>query len=350
MFSKRRLKILAAAAAAIAASTSIGAARDLTVVAWGGLGQEAQSAAFMKPFSQMTGKAVLEDTWSGGYGVLRAKMQGGAPNWDVVQVEAEELALGCADGIYEKIDWARMGELKNQLLPNSVSECGVGATYWSMVMSYDGAYFKNGPKSWADFWDVNRFPGKRSLRKGPKYSLEFALLADGVPADQLYDVLSTPKGVDRAFAKLDELKPNILWWEAGAQPVQYLVSGEATIAAVYNGRIPALNEKEGRDFRLVWPGSIYAIDSWIILKGAENADLAQDFLKFASQAEPQAKFQTLQPYGVPNKGAAALVQPEVAKYLPTNPANLAGALQLNTDFWIDHTEALTQRFNAWLGQ
>ncbi|QRI62548.1 ABC transporter substrate-binding protein [Shinella sp. PSBB067] len=324
-------------------------ARDFTVVAWGGVSQDAQRIAYFKPFSEKVGKPVLEDSWNGGYGVIQAKMKSGNVNWDVVQVEAEELVLGCLDGLYEKLDWDAMG-VKDQFLPTAVSECGAGVTVWSMALAYDADKFKDGPKSWADFWDTAKFPGKRSLRKGAKYNLEFALLADGVPADEIYDVLSTSEGVDRAFKKLDELKPDIIWWEAGAQPVQFLASGEVAMTASYDGRVTGINNTEGKNYKLVWPQSIYAIDSWVVLKGAENKDLGFEFIKFASRPENQVNFPPNFSVGIPNLKAAEALPESIKKDLTTNPVNLEGAIPLNIDFWIDNSEALTQRFNSWLSQ
>src|SRR5690606_13601554 len=178
---------------------------------------------------------------------------------------------------------------------------------------------------WADFWNVEKFPGKRSLRKGPKYTLEFALLADGVPKDEIYDVLGTEEGVARAFKKLDKLKPHIVWWESGAQPLQFLASGEVAMTSAYNGRITGINRTEGKNFKVVWPGSIYAVDSWVVLKDAENKDAAQDFIAFASQPENQAKLPEYVAYGLPVKEAAAKVPADLAKDLPTEPANMPEA-------------------------
>jgi len=342
--------ILAAAALALSASLAAPSfARDLTVVSWGGNYQDAQREIYFKPFAAKTGKPVLDESWDGGIGVIQSKVKAGAPNWDAVQVEAEELALGCADGLYEKIDWDKMGG-KDRFLDSAVNDCGVGAIVWSTAIAYDGDKLKEGPKNWADFWNVEKFPGKRSLRKGPKYTLEFALLADGVPKDEIYDVLGTEEGVARAFKKLDELKPNIVWWESGAQPLQFLASGEVAMTSAYNGRITGINRTEGKNFKVVWPGSIYAVDSWVVLKDAENKDAAQDFIAFASQPDDQAKLPEFVAYGLPVKEAAAKVPEKFAKDLPTDPANMTDAISLDVDFWIDNAETLTQRFNAWLAQ
>ncbi|TGE00313.1 ABC transporter substrate-binding protein [Methylobacterium nonmethylotrophicum] len=324
-------------------------ARDLTVVSWGGTYQDAQRKIYFAPFSQASGRKVLDESWDGGFGVIQAKGKAGNPNWDVVQVEAEELALGCADGLYEKLDWGKLGG-KDAFIPSAVSECGVGAIVWSTALSYDADRLKTAPTSWADFWDVKTFPGKRGLRRGPKYALEFALMADGVKPEEVYTVLGTPAGIDRAFRKLDELKPNIVWWESGAQPLSLLSSGEVVMTAAYNGRISGLNRAEKKNFKVVWPGSIYAVDSWVILKGAENRQAGQDFIAFASKPENQAKLPEYIAYGLPNKAAGALVPAAYAKELPTDPANTAGAIPINADFWVDNTEELTKRFNAWLAK
>lgn len=324
-------------------------ARELTVVGWGGVSQDALREIYMAPFSQSIGKPVLEDSWDGGYGVLQAKVKAGTPNWDVVQVESDVLELGCSDGLFEKLDWSK-NNAKDKLLPDSISPCGAGVYYWSVAIGYDADKLKVGPSGWADFWDVKKFPGKRSLRKGAKYNLEFALLADGVAPKDLYTVLSTPEGVDRAFAKLDQLKPNIVWWDAGGQPLQFLASGEVAMAAVYNGRLTNISKTEHKNYKLVWPGSIYALDSWVILKGAANKDLAQQFITFASRSENQAKLPGIVSYGVPNRDAAALIAKADFVDLPSNPENMKDAILLDTSFWNDHLEDLTARYNAWLAK
>ena len=346
-------KVTFAAAGVVGLATLLmpvaGMARDLTVVSWGGNYQDAQREIFFKPFADASGKPVLDEAWDGGIGVIQSKVRAGNPNWDVVQVEAEELALGCYDGLYETIDWSRIAD-KSDFLPPAVSDCGVGAIVWSTAIAFDSDVLAEGPTSWADFWDTTKFPGKRALRKGPKYTLEFALMADGVPPEEVYQVLSTPPGVDRAFAKLDELKADLVWWEAGAQPIQLLATGEVVMTAAYNGRITGINRTEGRHFSVVWPGSILAVDSWVILKDAENKDAALDFIAYASKPENLAKLPEFIAYGLPSMSAAEQVPAEYQAELPTSPDNLVGALPLDVDFWIDNSESLHQRFNAWLNQ
>jgi putative spermidine/putrescine transport system substrate-binding protein len=338
-----------ATAALLGLSAGSAPAADLTVTSFGGTYQDAQREVYFEPFKQATGLDLVEDVWNGGVGAIRAKVEGGGEEWDVVQVEAEELVIGCEEGLYELIDWDALGG-KDQFIDAAVDDCGVGTIVWSTVLAYDADKITDDPpQSWADFWDTEKYPGKRGLRRHAKYTLEFALMADGVPPDQVYETLRTEEGVDRAFAKLDEIKDDIIWWEAGAQAPQLLASGEVIMTNAYNGRISAANE-EGRNFKVVWPGSIYAVDSWVVLSGTPHQDAALQFIVFASAPERQKDLPNAIAYGVTHKGAAEQIDKEVLADLPTAPDNLAVAIELDTEFWVENVERLTERFTAWAAQ
>ncbi len=343
-------KALTLAATAFVLAGTAAQARDLTVVSFGGTFQDAQRELFFKPFAEQLGKPVLDEAWEGGYGVLQSKVKAGKPNWDVVEVESEELALGCADGVFEKLDWDKLGG-KDSYMEGGASDCGAGHIVWSVAIAYDGDKLTDAqPQNWADFWDVEKFPGKRSLRKSVKYALEAALMADGVPAEEVYETLASDEGVDRAFDKLDELRDDLIWWEAGAQPLSMLQTGDVVMSSVYNGRITGLNKTEGTNMKLVWNQSIYAIDSWVILAGAENKDAGMDFIAFANAPENLSKLPKQIAYGLPVKAAAEMVDAEFAPDLPTYADNLAVSLNLDVDYWVDNSEELTKRFNAWVAQ
>jgi putative spermidine/putrescine transport system substrate-binding protein len=342
-------------AAGIAAAALLGlpsgpvSAADLTVTSFGGAYQDAQREVYFEPFKQETGIDLVEDVWNGGVGAIRAKVEGGGEEWDLVQVEAEELVIGCEEGLYEPIDWDAIGG-KDQFIEAAVDDCGVGTIVWSTALAYDADKITDTPpQSWADFWDTERYPGKRGLRRHPKYTLESALMADGVPPDQVYEVLRTEEGVDRAFTKLDEIKGDIIWWEAGAQAPQLLASGEVIMTNAWNGRISAANE-EGRNFKIVWPESIYAVDSWVILANSPHKDAALEFIAFASQPEHQSNLPKSIAYGVTHKDAAAQIDKEILQDLPTAPDNLEGAIQLDTEYWVENVEPLMERFTAWAAQ
>jgi putative spermidine/putrescine transport system substrate-binding protein len=339
-----------AAVSACALAAGAAAAADLTVTSFGGAYQDAQREVYFEPFKQETGLDLVEDVWNGGVGAIRAKVEGGGQEWDVVQVEAEELVIGCEEGLYELIDWEVLGG-RDQFIEAAVDDCGVGTIVWSTAIAYDGDKItEDPPQSWADFWDTEKYPGKRGMRRHAKYTLEFALMADGVPPDEVYEVLRTDEGVDRAFAKLDELKDDIIWWEAGAQAPQLLAAGEVVMTNAYNGRISAANKEEGRNFKVVWPQSIYAVDSWVVLANSPHQEAAFQFIEFASQPERQSNLPLAIAYGVTHKDAAAKIDPEILKDLPTAPENLEGAIELDTEFWVENVEPLMERFTAWAAQ
>ncbi len=341
-------KILILTSALMLGTATAHAAEKLTVVSWGGAYQDAQKKVYFEPFKAATGIALTDESWDGGVGVLRAKVKGGNAGWDVVQVESDELEIGCEEGLYEKMDFNKIGG-KDAYLPDAVQKCGVAAILYDFVLSYDKAKISdaNAPKSWADFFDTAKYPGKRGLRLGAKTNLEIALMADGVSAKDVYKVLATPAGVDRAFAKLSTIKKDLVFWKSGAQPPQMLAAGEVVMTSAYNGRIDSANHDDKRNFGIVWNQALYTLDSWVILKGSPNIDAAYKFLDFVGQAANQAKLPEFIAYGVTNKAATPLIDPKRLPDLPTAPANLKNAELIDVNFWLENNDKLTERFNTW---
>src|SRR5947209_304680 len=211
-------------AVASCTASSFGIANDLTVISFGRADQAALTQAYYQPFAAATGIEVKSLSYDGQTTELEMMANSGKPVWDVIQVESRTLELGCRDGLFEKLDFSKIGN-KADFIPGAVSDCGVGIFAWGVALAYDANKLKIAPKSWADFWDVKAFPGKRGLRRSAKYTLEIALLADGVPTSDVYKVLSTKAGVDRAFKKLDQIKRDVVWWTAAADPALYMNDG-----------------------------------------------------------------------------------------------------------------------------
>lgn len=321
------------------------AAQAFTVISFGGASGDAMNKAYYQPFAEQKQVRLTPGDYNGELSRIRAMVETGNVSWDLVEVESPELIRGCFEGMFEIIDWERLG-LKDKLIDSAVEECGVGTFVWSTVLAYNADRLDQAPETWADFWNVKDFPGTRGLRRGAKYTLEFALMADGVPASEVYDQLRTRAGVDRAFAMLDKLKDHIQWWEAGAQPPQWLVAGDVVMSSSYNGRIAAAQE-EGRNLQINWAGSIYDLDYWAIVSGSDQVDTAYEFIKFASQSDTQAVYSSEIPYGPVNPDAIAKLSEKQAARMPTADQNLEGALAMDTEFWVDYGEELEQRFNAW---
>jgi putative spermidine/putrescine transport system substrate-binding protein len=338
-------KIFAPVLVCAALSAGLAHAAELTVVNFGGANGAAQKAAYIEPFQKTSGNKVVMVEYNGELAKVKAMVETKKVTWDVVEVESGDIGRACEEGLIEKVDFSKIGK-KSDFMPEAIHECGVGAFVWSTVLAYNADKLKAAPKNWADFWNVKKFPGKRGMRKGARYNLEFALMADGVPTKDVYKVLGTKAGADRAFKKLEELRPNIQWWEAGAQPPQFLVAGDVVMSTAYNGRIDSA-QREGKNLQVTWAGSIYDLDYWAIPKGTPNKELAEKFIAFASSPESQKTYATKIAYGPVNVNALKLLDAKTLSGLPTSTANAKDAVQNNLKFWTDHGEDLEQRFTAW---
>ncbi|MGI6247608.1 MAG: ABC transporter substrate-binding protein [Pseudochelatococcus sp.] len=332
------------AAGILTAATSAAQARDFTIAGWGGVYQDAQKEAYFKPFATDKGLKLTETTYLGGLAELKAMADSGKATWDLVIVEGADLQIGCDEGLFEQIDWSAI-PTKGQLNPNAVQDCGAGNVVIGNGLAYNADAFSTPPADWRDFFDTEKFPGKRGVRNSPRMNLEYALLADGVPPDQVYKVLATPEGVDRAFAQFDRIRNELQFWEAGSQPVEWLSAGNVALSTAYNGRIISA-QAEGKPLQFVWKHHVYNIDSWAIPANSPYKDEALAFIGFVSNAEPQAKFSSLIPYGPTNNEAAGLIPADILVNIPAGN-NTEEALFLSDAFWIDHGDELTERWNNW---
>lgn len=338
-----------AAAALLALATGARAEGQLVVVGWGGVWQEAYRKAVFEPFMQETGIKIVEEEFGGEYAKLTAQVDAGKITWDLAAFESPQVIQGCDEGTFAKLDWDKMGGRENQL-PYAAHDCGIGSDVWATVMAYDADRIKDGPKSWAEFWDVQRWPGKRGLYKDARIMLEIALVADGVPQKQIYDVLGTPEGVDRAFRKLDELKPHILWSESPADGMQRLLAGDVALAVNFNARVTGAARENKRNLTIVWPAGFWVgTDYWVRIEGGPNPEAAKRYLESYARPEVQAELVKHLTYGVPSRKAYELMAPEVKEALPTAPERQAYATSYSDAFWADRQAALTERFNAWAG-
>lgn len=342
------------------AGTSLAHAGEITVVSWGGAYTKSQIEAYHKPWMAKTGNAIKSEDYNGGTAEIKAQVEAGNVSWDIVDVELSDAIRACDEGLLETIDASTLPDgadgtpAEQDFIEGTLHDCAVANIVWSTIFAYDSSKMSDGPTTMADFFDLAKYPGKRGLRKGPKANLEFALIADGVPAKDVYDVLNTPAGIDRAFAKLDTIKDSVVWWEAGAQPPQLLADGEVAMTTAYNGRIFNAVAGEDKPFEIVWDGQIWDIDLWVIPKGAKNKDLALDFLKFSTGTKPLADQASYISYGPARKSSAPMVGKyhnkdiDMGPQMPTAPNNLSNAVQNDFNFWADNQDQLNERFNAWL--
>lgn len=339
-----RLLLSMAATTLMAAAPPILAApapRDLTV-ATTAEAVTAQRDMYLVPFSQASGISFRTAIWDGSIAALRSKMDA----WDVVLVDGGLLAAGCNDGVFAKLDWSAIGG-KDHYLPPAVSDCGVGAFTRRFALAWDRDKFPGTP-GWADFWDVAKFPGKRGLQRGARMNLEIALIADGVAPGDVYRTLRTEEGVDRAFHKLEQIKPYLVWWRSPAEAPKLIASGEILLCTAPADRIMMLDRGTGPHFGIQPTGGLYQVQSWTILK---TSPLQPDALKLlASMGDPVAetRFAAATGLGGLAKGLTDGMTADQASASPNNPAMVTSSLQVDEQFWHDNADRLDERFDAWL--
>ena len=360
---KKLLTAGLSAFAVAAVSTAASAEGSITAVSWGGAYTKSQVEAYHKPFTEKTGITVNSVDYSGGIAEVKAQVEAGNVTWDIIDVELSDAVRGCDEGLFQQLNLDELPAgadgtpAKEDFLEGTLHECAVATIVWSTIYAYDESTIgEKKPTTMADFFDTTTWAGKRGLRKGPKPNLEFALIAEGIPAKDVYAELAKPEGVDRAFAKLDTIKADTVWWEAGAQPPQLLADGEVLMTTAYNGRIFNAAVAENKPFVIVWDGQVWDLDLWAIPKGAPNADKAWEFLKFSTDTQRLADQAKWISYGPARKSSGPLVglfndgKTEMAPHMPTAPDNLKNAVQNNFLWWADNQDALNERFNAWLAQ
>lgn len=346
-----------AIAAAVALTTSLSAcgggssandAKSLTVTMWGGSAQKAHVASYFTPWAKENGATIKQDSPTD-YAKIKAQVEAGKVSWGVTEVEPNFANTACADGLLEKLPQTVIDAAKAAGVSDSqVGECAIPNLQYAFNIAYNTDTFKSGhPTTWAEFFDTTKFPGKRGFWKYATGGIfEAALLADGVPADQLY-----PLDLDRAFKKLDTIKKDIVFYDTGDQQAQLVASGEAPLVQAWNGRIYQA-AKAGEPVANEWGENLVSYDQVVIPKGYKNAKLGTDWMTwFLNNPQAQANDATASAYAPPSPKALALVPEAVRKELPGYPANAAkSAGVIDYAYWAKNYDKVTERFNSWIAQ
>jgi putative spermidine/putrescine transport system substrate-binding protein len=343
-----RRELLSGLSATLLGATALGscaayANESLTVSDSGGPFTQAFGQAYIGPFQKETGVRVSHVAHTAfPTALIKAMVETKNFERDVLLVGVSvDQEIG-QKNLLEQLDWDNAS--MKDLMSAAKRPTWMGNDVYATVLCYrKDKYGASGPKNWADFWDINKFPGRRALAKRPIDTLEQALLADGVPMDKLY-----PLDLDRAFAKLDKIKSHIsVWWTGGAQTTQLLESGEIDIIPTWNARAQVLVDA-GKPVQIEWNQGLYSIEGWCIPKGTPRASTAKRFVQFCADARRQAEFTKYLAYGPTNPKAYDFIPKERAQFLPTAPNNLKLMTLADTDWWGANKEKVTERFEAWL--
>ncbi|MGD8116026.1 polyamine ABC transporter substrate-binding protein [Vibrio sp. TRT 29B02] len=328
----------------------------LTVVSWGGAFTKSQVEAYHKPYTAKTGVELVSEDFSGGLAEIKAQVEANNVRWDLVSLDKPDIVRGCAEGLLETVDPSILpaGEdgtpASEDFIPGAIHECAVNTIVVSTVLAINEDAFKgkSAPSKLTDLFDLENYPGRRALQKMPQGNLEWALIADGVKPEDVYKTLETAEGRARAFAKLDSIKPQVVWWTTGAQPPQMLADKEVTMASAFNGRIHSATEEEGQPFKIIWDHQLGYMNGWAIPKGSPNLDQALDFIKFSSGTQPLAEQAKYVAYGPTRKSSSAQISPKILASLPTAPNNFQTAFLIDDEWWSDYADELNEEFNTWL--
>ncbi len=317
--------------------------KELVVVDWGGAYSDARKKANYESFEKKYGVkiTVVNPT---DYGKLKAMVQSGNVEWDVINVDSDFSIRGGKQGLLEKLDYNVIK--KDGIDSRFVNDYGIGSDVFDVAIGYNTNSFSqsNHPKTWVEFWDTSKFPGSRSMWKYPLATLESALLADGVKPENLY-----PLDLDRAFKSLDKIKSNVkIWWTTGAQPPQALASGDVTAAAAWNGRVVTA-KRQGSPEDVEYNEALVCGDSWVVPKGAKHKDLAMKFIAYMSTPEQQAEFSKVIDYAPTNSKALSLLSEDRKKSIGKSDSDASKKqIVIDIKWWADNYDSVDQRFQKWL--
>lgn len=344
-------------------------ANEMTIVSWGGAYTAAQKKAYHDPYMAKTGINIIsDDSAPEAVAKLRAMHEAGNITWDLVDVEAADAIRLCDEGLALEIDHdadlasAPDGTSATDDFGDAiVSDCFIPQIIYSTTFGYRTDMVPEGvapPSSACDVFDLETYPGKRSLNKRPITNLEWALICDGVPFEEVYDTLATPEGQDRAFAKLDTIKDQTIWYSTASETPQLLADGEIFMGSTFNGRLFSLIEEQNQPVGMAWGWQMHDLDGWIVPAGlpAEREARALDFVKMATDTQRLADQASYISYGPSRASSAGLVGKhaelgiEMAPHMPTDPTNAKTSFVNNYEWWADYRDDLDAKFQIWLTQ
>ena len=337
--------------------------RTITVATWGGPYQYSQEKAYFEPFTRESDIRIETERYDGGLAELRRQVGSGATRWDLVDMTMADNRAACKQGLLERIDHAILlpaldGTPADQdFVDGALSECAVSPIVYAMVIAYNREAFPGErPARIGDLFDLNRFPGKRAMQKLPEANLEWALRSYGVPREDLYQLLSTERGLRLAFERLDGIRDHVHWWTSVNEPLELLVSGEVVMASLYNGRAFDAAVMHGHPVEIIWDAQIYELGAWGIPRGTPRLDEVLTFIRYATGTRPLADQAKYIPYGPARRSSMKLVSThaqtgvDMRPHLPTSPAHFGTAIAKDTEWYASLYDRIKARFDAWLAQ
>ena len=325
----------------------------LVVATWGGAYQAVLDEVLFTPFTTETGIPVETRPYSGGLGILEAKH---VP--DLIDMTMNDAMAACEQGQIRRLelddlpDGADGTPAAQDFIAGALGECTLTHSLYATVVAYDTRAFRGfHPSRIEDLFNQEDFPGKRALQDVPDANIEWALRSYDVPRESLYELISTPRGMALVFERLSTLKPYIVWWTKGSEPVELLESSQVVMASGYNGRFFAAMV-EGSPIQILWDSQIQEYQTWAIPASAHNPSAARAFIRFATTTERLAAVAERIAYGPARQSASALMHQhpdgfDIRPHIPTHPYNNRTAIAKDVTWYSRVRAHLQERFEQW---
>jgi putative spermidine/putrescine transport system substrate-binding protein len=328
----RRDFLIALSLLGIAPTTSaLAQGRSIVMANWGGTSADAFMAAWGTPYGEGHGLKVVSDGSGPSIGRIKAMVEAKAVTWDVCDSNAGESEYLGENGLVEQVDYTVIDPKK--VFPDAKFRWGVSSYFFSYVLAYDSERVKK-PTGWEDFWNLKEFPGKRALRKNVTGMCECAMLADGVPREEIYKVLSAPGGIERAMKKFRDIKDSVIFWDSGAQSAQLLRDHEVIMANIWTSRASVLHNETNGKLTWIWNGGLLVPSVWTVPRGnPAGSKAAFEFANYCLTPEQQIILLKLTGSGPSNPAASSLVPENLRFFDPTQPENRAVQASLNTEWY-----------------
>ncbi|MFW5969797.1 MAG: extracellular solute-binding protein [Halofilum sp. (in: g-proteobacteria)] len=333
----------------------------LDVATWGGVYEASQRKAYFDPFAAETGIPIETASYAGGVEGLREQVGRDNPDWDVIDMTMADHRQACDEGLLEPLDRTTLAAApdgtppERDFIEGSFTPCGVAHNVFSVVYAFDKRAFPGAqPYRIEHLFDPERFPGKRAFHRRPDALLEWALSSYGVPAEDLYSLLSTDRGMRLAFERLDRIRDDIVWWSDPAEAVELLLDSDTSFAMGYNGRFFDAAVVRDEPIEIVWDAQVYELEVWGIPRGAARSDLSRRFIRFATRTESLVEQTRHIAYGPTRVSANRRVGEHATAgvlmrpHMPTNPLHMDRAIEKDVAWYARTRDRLDERFDAWL--
>ena len=337
--------VAAASCTREAPRSAVAKSETIRIASFGGHFQDVLNNSVVQPIAAKLGINAVVETYGGEYDRLAATIRSGANPYDIVHVETRFLMQGGQEGLLAPIDWSEVN--RSAFVDGATNQFGVGMLSWGLVLAWNADRLPKGaapPSTWADLFDLGKYPGPRALRNSPEGNLEVALLADGVPRADLY---KNGLDVERALRKLSTIRKFVTWWNTGAESEQKLTSS-AALAAMWNGRVGNLKHSAGLNVGWTYRDSINQFDWWVIPINSAHKKAAMRFLAATADGTGQDVIAKDFGYGPVAKTVLDKMSPELRAETPSAPENSRMGVPFDGAWWAANEASVSERWNRWL--